>query len=118
LGYSVGESFIFKLGETAAKDKGGNDYGKLDSEGKDFSAVALYGSGYVGPQCIGLHGSGRYRGTWGDADECGDVRIHGTLLADSFDHGFSVSDPEGLRQSLGEYRSGHSLHASEHLAFN
>ena len=26
--------------------------------------MALYGSGYVGPQCIGLHGSGRYGGTW------------------------------------------------------
>jgi len=92
------------------------DYGTLDLENKDFSAMALYGSGYGGPQCVVLYGAGRCGANVGDADGRGDARIYGALLAGSLDHGRTVPDSKGLCKPLGKYRYGDCLYAAQHRA--
>jgi hypothetical protein len=45
----VGGFVYFQIRRNGGKNKGGR-YGTLNLESENFSAVALYGSGYVGPQ--------------------------------------------------------------------
>jgi len=110
-------SDVNKLGETAAK-KEVIKYGESGFEDKNFSVVALYGSGYVSPRCIVLYGErdgrtslGNGNGTWNDA-------IYGALLVGSIGDGSSICDLERFGKSLGKYDFGRSLYSSQHLSFN
>jgi len=87
-------------------------------EDKDFSTVALYGSGYVGSQCVGLHGARSCRADVGDGDGTWNDVIYGDFLVGSVGDGCPFRDLEGFGKSLDKYDSGHSLHGSQHLSPN
>lgn len=63
------------------------NHGKVYLEDKNYSAVDYYGSGNVGPPCVGFYGAGRCGANLGDADGRGNARIYGARLAGSLDHG-------------------------------
>ena len=90
------------------------DYRSLEMEDKDFGAVALYGGGYVSPQCVVLYGTrcNREGNIWRDSSGTWNVVIYVTFLVGSIGDGFPVRDPEGYGKSLGKYDSGHSLYTA------
>ena len=81
-------------------------------EDKDFSAMALYGSGYVGSQRVDPHGAISCRADVGNGDGIWNDVIYGDFLVGSVGDGCPFRNLEGFGKSLDKYDSRHSLHSS------